>query len=440
MTSITLAACPSPHSPKPLQNERQSSPTAKPFSESKFSSLTLGNWNQNEDQVTQQLQNDGISHNKTKTIKREKQTSPVSGKKSMCSSAESGDLPSIQQQNAAVTSDSNGVLFQNLADFDELSLNPKQPTSANQIKVKSESTTLPGLDVGRRFELGAPIDPYGNVGTVPGDFPGNYVVKHNERRRYSQTPKRKSQSLYEKSTSSAEVYGKGYSRASFSEAKDIRASHQFFQQTPGAPLGSGWQNPGFGGEDGDVFSKPLFDGSVKSSSSETLRTNTSRYKHLSIDTTITDFDTIPFPVDLGQLQNINTEGSGMYGMGYTEPKLDMYAANYYPQRKKRASVIETKTDMNMYSDYSFNETESSINLVATGSKDRKARPSTSIYRGVSRCGKDQKYQARLRVKGKVMYLGRFKDEIEAAKCYDRHAKRHLGADAKLNFPEASGSE
>lgn len=67
-------------------------------------------------------------------------------------------------------------------------------------------------------------------------------------------------------------------------------------------------------------------------------------------------------------------------------------------------------------------------------KRRRSRIPSSPYRGVSRCGKDNKFQARIRVQGKVKYLGRFKSEIEAAKCYDKHAVQYLGVNAQTNFP------
>ena len=38
---------------------------------------------------------------------------------------------------------------------------------------------------------------------------------------------------------------------------------------------------------------------------------------------------------------------------------------------------------------------------------------SSQYKGVSRCAKDGKWQARIRFKDKVVYLGRFKKEIDA---------------------------
>jgi len=45
------------------------------------------------------------------------------------------------------------------------------------------------------------------------------------------------------------------------------------------------------------------------------------------------------------------------------------------------------------------------------------------------------YQARIRVNGKLISIGRFRDEIEAARAYDEAAIKYFGEYASLNFPE-----
>ena len=67
-------------------------------------------------------------------------------------------------------------------------------------------------------------------------------------------------------------------------------------------------------------------------------------------------------------------------------------------------------------------------------KQVRSRSPSSVYRGVSKCSKDGRWQARIRVKRNVTYLGRFVNEIDAAKRYDEAARLHHGDKAVLNFP------
>jgi len=60
----------------------------------------------------------------------------------------------------------------------------------------------------------------------------------------------------------------------------------------------------------------------------------------------------------------------------------------------------------------------------------------SQFRGVC-ITKTGKWRAVIYVERKQHYLGVYETELQAAKAYDRAAKRHFGATAKLNFPEDS---
>ena len=57
---------------------------------------------------------------------------------------------------------------------------------------------------------------------------------------------------------------------------------------------------------------------------------------------------------------------------------------------------------------------------------------SSKYKGVSWNKSCHKWLARIRIKGKLAYLGRFDNEIEAAKAYDNAAREHFGEYAEIN--------
>ena len=59
--------------------------------------------------------------------------------------------------------------------------------------------------------------------------------------------------------------------------------------------------------------------------------------------------------------------------------------------------------------------------------------SSSQYKGVYYCKQTKRWAANLTHEGKVVWLGRHKTEIEAAKVYDKAAKTHFGEFAYLNF-------
>jgi hypothetical protein len=67
----------------------------------------------------------------------------------------------------------------------------------------------------------------------------------------------------------------------------------------------------------------------------------------------------------------------------------------------------------------------------------KRKNTSSKYMGVTldkRCGR---YEAQIVHKGKRIRLGRFDDEIKAARAYDEAARKYHQVFARLNFPEAT---
>ena len=59
--------------------------------------------------------------------------------------------------------------------------------------------------------------------------------------------------------------------------------------------------------------------------------------------------------------------------------------------------------------------------------------SRSRYKGLSWDSKDKRWEVRISVNGRRIYIGRFQGQIEAAMAYDRAAKKYHGRYAQVNF-------
>lgn len=83
---------------------------------------------------------------------------------------------------------------------------------------------------------------------------------------------------------------------------------------------------------------------------------------------------------------------------------------------------------------------SNLRLASPAQNMQAARPKkgcSSRFKGVWWSSDAKVWVARIYVKRKGIYIGRFACEVEAAKAYDEAAKRLNGPFAYLNFPEGA---
>jgi hypothetical protein len=65
----------------------------------------------------------------------------------------------------------------------------------------------------------------------------------------------------------------------------------------------------------------------------------------------------------------------------------------------------------------------------------KTKNATSKYRGVIRFRRTGRWLARIKYRGKSKHLGYYENESDAARAYDKAAKKYYKDFARLNFPE-----
>jgi len=74
-----------------------------------------------------------------------------------------------------------------------------------------------------------------------------------------------------------------------------------------------------------------------------------------------------------------------------------------------------------------------VNSFQNHQNSKKQINSASIYKGISYAKDHKKWRARIWVDGKKIHLGYFKNEIDAAKAYDRAALKYYSEYAYINF-------
>lgn len=74
-------------------------------------------------------------------------------------------------------------------------------------------------------------------------------------------------------------------------------------------------------------------------------------------------------------------------------------------------------------------------LQNTWNSRKHSQSCSSKYKGVWFHKSIQKWTAMIKARSKRIHLGTFENEIEAAKAYDKAAKKYYGQFAYLNFPD-----
>jgi AP2 domain-containing protein len=84
----------------------------------------------------------------------------------------------------------------------------------------------------------------------------------------------------------------------------------------------------------------------------------------------------------------------------------------------------------------LNNQRSNLRPATRGQNVQNSRPrlgSSSLYKGVYWNKERRRWVASIRMSGRLYSLGRFTEEIDAAKAYDAAARHYFGEYARLNF-------
>lgn len=127
---------------------------------------------------------------------------------------------------------------------------------------------------------------------------------------------------------------------------------------------------------------------------------------------------------------LDNHGFGFYAVSRTKDQVAVYMhrlimgepVGVLIDHKNRNSLDNTRKNLRLAT-------------VSQNGGNRKAHGQGSIYKGVVYIPKSETYQVRIACQKKRIFLGYFENELDAAKAYDRSAKRLFGEFAKLNFPE-----
>jgi hypothetical protein len=137
---------------------------------------------------------------------------------------------------------------------------------------------------------------------------------------------------------------------------------------------------------------------------------------------------------------------------YTSPGQRTYYAvrgQWSPELKKRLNIAMHREIIYVPDDlfvdhinhHGWDNRKANLRPATPADNARNARHpkinTTSKYRGIWYSKRKKKWRAAISLNGKTIHLGYFRNEIDAAKAYDKAAKKHYGEFAILNFPNES---
>ena len=152
-------------------------------------------------------------------------------------------------------------------------------------------------------------------------------------------------------------------------------------------------------------------------------------------------------------RNVRRRSSSTISTGKSAaPKTSVYRGVSYNRKNRKWKAVITYHGKQHFLGYFLSEMSAakaydkashkrrgptaSLNFPSEISTEEEETPNlhkTSRYRGVSFCKSNKKWKAVITYKGKQTYLGYFTSEIDAAKCYDRAARKNRGRNALTNF-------
>lgn len=155
-------------------------------------------------------------------------------------------------------------------------------------------------------------------------------------------------------------------------------------------------------------------------------------------------------------RNVRRRSSSTVSTGKSSaPKTSVYRGVSYNRKNRKWKAVITYHGKQHFLGYFMSEMSAakaydkashkrrgptaSLNFPSEISTEEEEAPNlhkTSRYRGVSFCKSNKKWKAVITYKGKQTYLGYFTSEIDAAKCYDRAARKNRGRNALTNFEAA----